>query len=169
VSPDSIRVRQPAFKLRPATSADRELLFQVYASTRTEELAVVDWPPATLEGFLRQQFDAQDRHYRQTFPAATFDVVVIDGQRAGRLYLDTAPDETRVLDIALLPEYRGRGVGTQLIGEVAATARGRGACVTLHVERTNRALAWYQRLGFSVAGDQGVYLFLRWLPPGDIL
>ena len=95
--------------------------------------------------------------------------MVIDGQRAGRLYLDTAPDETRVLDIALLPEYRGRGVGTQLIGEVAATARGRGACVTLHVERTNRALAWYQRLGFTVAGDLGVYLAPPLGTPDDVL
>ncbi len=141
----------------------------MFASTRAEELAAVDWPQEAVDAFLRQQFDAQDRHYRQNYPGASFDLIIVDGQRAGRLYLHPRADETRIVDIALLPPFRGRGVGTRLLGDVLAAARARGACVTIHVERNNPALAWYQRLGFGGEEDRGVYLFLRWWPPGEVL
>jgi ribosomal protein S18 acetylase RimI-like enzyme len=166
---DPLRVRSSGHELRRAGSADAELLFRVYASTRAEELAALDWPPATMEVFLRQQFDAQDRHYRQSYPEASFDLIIVDGQRAGRLYLDRTADETRIVDIALLPEFRGRGVGTRVVGDVMAAACRRDASVTIHVERTNPALSWYQRLGFQMEEDRGVYLFLRWRPPGEVL
>lgn len=162
-------MRRPGPQLRRASPADRELLYQVYASTRAEELSVVDWPTEVVDTFLRQQFDAQDRHYRQNFPRASFDLVIVDGQRAGRLYVDPREGETCVVDIALLPQFRGRGVGTTLLGEVCTAARSRGASVTIHVERNNPALAWYQRLGFVVEDDRGVYLFLRWRPPEEVL
>ncbi|MDQ6614894.1 MAG: GNAT family N-acetyltransferase [Actinomycetota bacterium] len=155
-------------ELRPTSPADREFLYQVYAGTRAEELAVVDWPAATIDAFLRQQFEAQDHHYRRNYPGATFDVIVVDGQRAGRLYVQQMADETRVMDIALLPAYRGQGVGKRVLGDVLAAAGARGVGVTIHVERNNRALPWYQRLGFSLAGDRGVYLFLRWLPASEV-
>jgi ribosomal protein S18 acetylase RimI-like enzyme len=166
-SPDRTSDRTP--ELRPATGADREFLYRVYASTRADELAVVAWPAAVVETFLHQQFDAQDRHYRQHFPTARFWVIVVDGQRAGRLYEDLRSEETLIIDIALLPEYRGRGVGTRLVGAVLAAARARGVGVSIHVERNNPALAWYRRLGFEVVEDEGVYLLLRWRPPNDAL
>lgn len=153
-------------ELRPAVSADRELLYRVYASTRAEELAAVDWPPAVVDAFLRQQFDAQDRHYRQHFPDATFQVVVVDGEDAGRWYLQAGANETRVIDVALLPDFRGRGVGSELMATAQAAAGERDGCVTIHVERNNPALRWYHRLGFVVVEDNGVYLFLRWPPDG---
>jgi ribosomal protein S18 acetylase RimI-like enzyme len=151
-------------RLRPATAADRELLFGIYASTRAEELAVVDWPAAMVEAFLRQQFEAQDVYYRATFSEASFDLIVVDGRPAGRLYLYPNGTETTIIDIALLPDFRGRGVGTRLVADVLADAAVRGSCVTIHVERFNRALAWYRRLGFVAVDDLGVYLLLRWQP-----
>jgi ribosomal protein S18 acetylase RimI-like enzyme len=169
VFPDRKPVRGSAPQLRAAGSADREFLFRVYASTRAEELAMLDWPAAAQEAFLRQQFDAQDRDYRQNYPEASFDLIIVDGQRAGRLYLDQRAAETNIIDIALLPEYRGRGVGTRLVGDVLAEARARGVSVTLYVEFNNPARAWYQRLGFALEDDQGVYLLLRWRPPGEVL
>jgi ribosomal protein S18 acetylase RimI-like enzyme len=155
--------------LRPATPADREFLYRVYSSTRVDELAAVDWPPAARDAFLRQQFDVQDRYYRQNYPEARFDVIVVDGQRVGRLYVHAPPDDCRIIDIALLPHYRGRGVGTQLVGELLAGARSRGVGVSLHVERGNRALRWYRRLGFEVDEDRGVYLLLRWKAASEVL
>lgn len=156
----------PNLELRPAAEDDRELLFRVYASTRAEELSVTGWPDATIEGFLRQQFATQDHYYRANFPDATFEVIVVDGEPAGRLYLHDVADETRIIDIAVLPRFQGRGVGTRLVREVLAAAGARGACVTIHVERNNPALAWYRRLGFVLAQDGEPYLFLRCEPAG---
>jgi ribosomal protein S18 acetylase RimI-like enzyme len=142
--------------LRPARPDDRELLFRVYASTRAEELANVPWDDEAKEGFLRAQFDAQDRWWREHYVDASFDVVLVDGEPAGRLYVCASEDEIRIVDIALLPEHRGSGIGSALLGDVLADGRR----VTIHVERMNPALRLYERLGFALAEDRGVYLFL---------
>jgi ribosomal protein S18 acetylase RimI-like enzyme len=141
---------------------DRELLFRVYASSREEELAPVPWPPEAKETFLRQQFDAQDAWWRTSYAGATFEVIVVDGHDAGRLYLWEGPSEIRIVDVALLPEARRSGAGTKLLRGVQARAAAAGKSVTIHVERMNPALALYERLGFRLVEDKGVYLFLSW-------
>lgn len=153
-----------ALRLRRARRTDMEFLFSLYASTRTEELAVVDWTPAQKEGFLRMQFRAQDAYYRENYPGALFQVVLLDRQPVGRLYLHRRPDEIRVMDISLLPEYRGRGIGTTLLRQVLQEGTERCLPVTIHVERFNPARSLYERLGFQLVEDQGVYLFMKRLP-----
>jgi ribosomal protein S18 acetylase RimI-like enzyme len=147
-------------ELRPVERGDREFLHRVYASTRTEELAVVPWDHAQKEAFLRAQFEAQDEWYREHYARASYEVIAVDGEPAGRLYLHRGIDEIRIVDIALLPEHRGNGVGTSLLRDLLAEADAAGKRVTIHVERFNPALKLYERLGFSVAEDKGVYLFL---------
>lgn len=151
--------------LRTAVAADRELLFRTYASARAEELAPVPWTDAQKEAFLRQQFEAQDVHYRTHYPSAERLVVLQDGEPCGRLYVDRAGDELRVMDIALLPEARGRGVGRRLIEDLQAEAAGAGIPVTLHVESENPAQRLYARLGFRFVRDIGVYQLLEWRAP----
>jgi ribosomal protein S18 acetylase RimI-like enzyme len=107
------------------------------------------------------QFDAQDRWYRAQYPQATFDVVVVEGEPAGRLYVNRGEGEIRIVDIALLPEHRGGGVGTSLLRDLIAEADAAGKRLTIHVERLNPALRLYERLGFALAEDKGVYLFLE--------
>ncbi len=148
--------------LRPATPEDRDLLFRVYSSTREEELATVPWPPEAKEAFLRQQFDAQDAWWRTNYVEASFEVVVADGIDVGRLYLWEGPSEVRIVDVALLPEARRGGIGTRLVRDVQERAAAAGKSVTIHVERMNPALALYERLGFRLVEDKGVYLFLEW-------
>jgi ribosomal protein S18 acetylase RimI-like enzyme len=107
------------------------------------------------------QFDAQASWYAEHYGGASFDVVVVEGEPAGRLYVHRGEREVRIVDIALLPEYRGRGVGTSLLGKLLAEADVAGKSVTIHVERLNPALGLYERLGFALAEDKGVYLFLE--------
>jgi len=152
--------------LRPITAADGDFLLTVYRSTREDELARIDWDDRQKAAFIRQQFDAQHHSYQQQYPDGSFQVVIVDGQPAGRLYVHQMPGETRVIDIALLAGFRGRGVGTTLLGQVLAGAEVRGDCVTIHVERNNPALRWYGGMGFQLLEDRGVYLFLRWQPSG---
>jgi ribosomal protein S18 acetylase RimI-like enzyme len=139
----------------------------VYASTRAEELAVVPWDDAQKDAFLRMQFDAQDAWWRENYAEASFDVILADGEPAGRLYVHRGPSEIRIVDIALLPEHRGGGIGTSLLRELFTEADESGKSVTIHVERMNPALRLYERLGFAVAEDKGVYLFLE-RPPRAI-
>jgi ribosomal protein S18 acetylase RimI-like enzyme len=147
--------------LRPVEPADEPFLRRVYASTRAEELELVPWDETHKESFLRMQFDAQDRWYREHYAGATYEVVLVDGERAGRLYVRRGEDEIRIMDIALLPQHRGDGVGTSLVRDLLAEAEVDGKRVTIHVERFNPALRLYERLGFSIAEDKGVYLLLE--------
>ena len=110
------------------------------------------------------QFDAQDAWWREHYAQASFDVILVDGEPAGRLYVLRGESEIRIVDIALLPEQRGNGVGSSLLRDLLAEADAAGKSVTIHVERMNPALRFYERLGFSVAEDKGVYLFLERAP-----
>jgi ribosomal protein S18 acetylase RimI-like enzyme len=148
--------------LRPAGPADAEFLCRVYASTRAEELAVTGWDDETTRAFLEQQFRAQDAYYRANYEGASYDVVLVDGEPAGRLYVARWADEIRVMDIALLPDFRRRGAGEQLLRALQTEGEEGGKAVTIHVERENPALGFYRRLGFEQAEDRGVYVFLRW-------
>lgn len=150
--------------LRPIRPEDEPFLFRVYAGTRTEELAVVAWSDAEKEAFLLQQFRAQHEYYRENYSRASFDVIEVGGQPAGRLYVDRRQDEIRLVDIALLPEHRASGLGSRLIEGLLEEGRATLRVVTIHVEKLNRALRLYERLGFKVVADKGVYWFLEWSP-----
>jgi ribosomal protein S18 acetylase RimI-like enzyme len=151
--------------LRSARPDDAELLYRIYASTREAELAVVPWDAAAKEAFLRMQFAAQHSHYHAAYPAARYDLIVSGGEVLGRLYVDRGEQAWLVLDLALLPAYRGRGVGTGLLTRLQAEAAAAGRAVRMHVERSNhQAQRLYDRLGFRQIADEGVYLLLEWRP-----
>ncbi len=148
--------------LRPEDASDIPLLRELYASTRADEMAAVSWDEADRSAFLRMQFDAQRQHYRRSYPDAAFQIVLVDGRWAGRLYVDRAADEIRLIDISLRSEYRRRGIGTTLLGALLAEANELGRRVTLHVERRNPARRLYERLGFQALGDDGIYVRMEW-------
>ncbi len=149
-------------KLRPITGADMPFLERVYASTRTDELAVTNWSAAQKEAFCRMQFNAQHEHYQRHYSGASFSVIECDEIAVGRLYVDRWTREIRIVDIAILPEHRGRGIGTRLLGNLQEEARFNGKLLSIHVERLNPALRLYERLGFRILEDKGVYLLMGW-------
>jgi ribosomal protein S18 acetylase RimI-like enzyme len=151
--------------LRPIEAADQELLYRIYASTRALELAPVPWSDEQKEAFLRQQFRAQSVDYAANYPAADCRLILVDGEPAGRLYVDRSGDAFHVIDIALLPDHRGHGLGGALLGDIQAQAGAAGRPVRIHVERFNPALRLYQRLGFQQSADQGVYFLMEWRAP----
>jgi ribosomal protein S18 acetylase RimI-like enzyme len=156
----------PGVTLRPVAAGDEPFLFRLYASTRAEELAIAPWDDAAKENFLRFQFHAQSVHYQKHYPDASRQVILSDGVPSGRLYVDRSADEILIIDIALLPEYRGAGVGSALLRGILEEAAGRGVPVRIHVEVNNPALRLYRRLGFREAGNTGVYFEMEWTPPG---
>ena len=153
--------------LRPVGPGDEDFLFRVYASTRVEELAPLPWTAEQKEAFLRQQFQAQSIDWGKNYGGAEFSIVEVDGVPAGRFYVDRDHDEIRLVDIALLPQFRRAGIGTGLIRELLAKAQAQGVPVTIHVEVFNPARALYERLGFENVEDRGVYLFMRWRPSAN--
>lgn len=151
-----------SLRLRAITPADTSFLARVYASSRAEELAITGWSEEQKEIFCRRQFDAQSEYYAANYPEASFQIIERDDEPIGRLYVARWEKEIRIVDITLLPEFRGSGIGTGLLRELQAEARAAGKSLTIHVERFNRALMLYQRLGFKQVEDKGVYLLMEW-------
>lgn len=157
-------IRREDINFRPITQGDMAFLRDLYASGRRDELAAAPWPEEQKRAFLNQQFDLQHAHYQRYFPAAWFEIVQHGTRPIGRRYLERMPSEYRLIDIALIEDYRNRGVGTALMREVLDKAASEGVAVRIHVEKFNPALRLYQRLGFREIGDEDVYLFMEWTP-----
>src|SRR5215472_2771619 len=154
----------PIPTLRAARAEDFDFLFRVYGSTREDELNATGWDEDQRRSFLAMQFNAQDQYYRRNFPHAHFDVIEIQGAPAGRFYVDWSEHEIRVLDISLLPAFRCQGIGTILLNKLVVEAGQQARPVVIHVERHNRALNLYSRLGFQPVGESAVYFRMVWLP-----
>jgi len=150
------------YSLRAAVPGDAEFLYRVYAGTRAEELAMTNWSDAQKEQFCRMQFNAQTTDYRANYPAAVHSVIEAGGSSAGRLIVERKASEICIIDIAILSEARGRGIGTQILNELIEEARAAGHAVRIHVEKFNRALRLYLRLGFRPIQDKGIYLLMEW-------
>ena len=122
----------------------------------------MDWDAAQKAAFLQMQFAAQHAYYQEQYADAAFDVILVGGQPAGRLYIHRRDDEFRIVDIALLPEFCNRGLGTTLLKNLQSETAAAGKTLRIHVERFNPALRLYERLGFRQIEDRGVYLFMEW-------
>jgi GNAT superfamily N-acetyltransferase len=149
--------------LRPATKDDEAFLLSVYGSTRDRELSQVEWQEGQRDLFLKWQFEMQRREYDARFPAAEYNVVLIDDQRAGRIWIGRDENEIRLLDIALLPEFQTRGAGMvllkRLIDEAAIAHKPLRHMVFVLNDNAHR---FYERLGFVVIEDLGAYKHMEY-------
>ena len=160
-------VEERAVTLRPVMGEDEEFLLAVYASSREDELAQVQWPDGMKETFLRMQFEAQRTEYEQRYPDAEYAVILVDRRPAGRIWIARPGDEIHLLDIALLPEFQNSGVGTVLLRRLMDEARRAGLPLRHYVFILNtEALRFYERLGFTVIGESGgAYRYMEWISP----
>jgi len=161
VSGISINGAQTDIGLRASQESDREFLHAVFASTRTEEFANAGWGAGEISALLASQFEIQDAYYRRHNPRARFDVILSGAAPIGRLYHDWSGSEARVIDIALLPQHRGAGIGGRLMHALVAGAAERGMPVSLYVEIHNPVRSLYGRLGFVATGESGIYVQMR--------
>ena len=146
-----------------ATKVDEAFLLSVYGSTRDQELSQVEWQEGQREAFLKWQFEMQRREYDARFPDAEYNVLFINEQRAGRIWVGRDEEEIRLLDIALLPEFQKRGAGTillkRLIDEAVASEKPLRHMVFVLNDNAHR---FYERLGFVVIEDLGAYKHMEW-------
>jgi ribosomal protein S18 acetylase RimI-like enzyme len=147
---------------RGAGPEDEGFLFELYASTRQEEMSGWGWGPEMRESFLKLQFRAQQQHYEMQMADIDHRIILLDGRPVGRILVLRSEGEITLADIALLPEQRGAGIGASLIRELFDEGRKRGLPVRLHVLKSNRALRLYERMGFEVIGDTGMHFHMEW-------
>jgi GNAT superfamily N-acetyltransferase len=149
---------------RPPTPADTEFLYQLYCSTRDDEMALWGAPADQQAAFLRMQFDAQRSHYDRHFAGADHAIITVDGEPVGRTLVDRSRDELRLVDISILPGRRGSGLGSVLLRELLDESKTSGKPVRVRVFKPSRAVGFYERLGFRRIADEGAYWALEAAP-----
>lgn len=151
--------------LRPIEARDTAFLRDVYASTRIDELAPLNWEKTQIDAFLGSQFEAQRQDYWKNYDTSRFCIVSVADVDAGRLYVERRADHMSIVDIALLPPFRGRGVGGELIAQLLAEADGAALPMLIHVEFNNPAQRLYLRCGFEFKGEPiGIYRMMERAP-----
>lgn len=156
--------RPQTVALRPIRPEDEAFLVRVYGSTRLEELALTQWNEEQREAFIKMQFAAQQLDYQTRCPAAQYDLILLDERPIGRLYVDRRERELRILDLTLLPEYRGAGLGTPLIQALLDEAATAGKTVTIYIEFFSAARRLFERLGFTPVEGDGYNALMEWRP-----
>lgn len=150
--------------LRPYQAYDRDFLFKLYASTRADEIAPFGWPPAQQEAFLRMQFMAQQQWYAMSYAQAEHHIIEQDGVPIGRLMVSHQPPAAVLVDIALLAEHRGKGIGGGLVRDLIQECDRNKLPLRLQVLKTNPALRLYERLGFTRTGEDQLYIQMERQP-----
>ena len=145
------------YVLRSAFPSDYEFLAMLYATTRYDELDRAGFPMDQRAAFCRMQFEAQQHHYRMYFARAQDQIVLLNDHVIGRVLVARAPDEIFLVDIALLPDYRNLGIGSQLVANLIAESKAHACPLRLYAEKNSRAQALYLRFGFVVTSDEGIH------------
>jgi GNAT superfamily N-acetyltransferase len=137
----------------------------VYGGTRAQEMAQVDWTIEQKVAFVQWQFEMQEQEYSQRYPDARYDVILVDGVPAGRMWVGVDEKQIRLLDIAIIPQFQNRGVGTKLVKQLMDEAVQAHKVLRHMVFMFNdNAYRFYERLGFVTIEDIGGYKHMEWPP-----
>ena len=156
---DPVSTLSQSITLRPATVDDEAFLLKLFGSTR-EEFRFLN--SAELEALVRMQFTLRHQQYRNGYPNGEDSLIIDRGEPIGRIFIDEAEHELMLVDIALLPEYRNRGIGRHLLDQLLARATAAKKAVRLQVFSSNPARRLYERLGFTEIGRDSMYIEMRY-------
>jgi ribosomal protein S18 acetylase RimI-like enzyme len=154
--------KQLAVTTRPMNDDDSMLLFELYASTRADELSRSGWATPQQRSFFRMQAQNQERYFLRHYDHLDRRTICINGFSAGRLLVDRPSQAIVIVDLALLPAFRERGVGSMLIRSLLEEAAERGLTVHMELQKNSDALQTCERLGFRHADDLGDRWHLVW-------
>ncbi len=143
--------------------SDEPFLFNLFASQKLPDMALMPLDAAGKEQLLRMQYRSMSASYHRQFPQARFEIVQLNGLRAGRLITDVTAERVYYVDIAILPQCQGGGVATALMTAVLDEPRRLGVPGRVKVMASNFAsLRLCEKIGFTVAGQEPPYADLEW-------
>nr|WP_116607558.1 GNAT family N-acetyltransferase [uncultured Albidiferax sp.] len=141
-----------AFSLLLASEQDKDFIFEAFKASMRE---YVEWAWGWNEEFQRDGFWAN-------LPVHKFNLICVDGQNAGALYVEESAQNHWVRTIFLRPEFQGLGVGSALLTQESARAKIANKHLLLKVIKINPAKRLYDRLGFKVVNEDDATYHMQW-------
>ena len=154
---------EPEINLRLVTASDEEFLLDLYCAMRRDEVAAFGWEQEQAEAFLRMQFAARQMAYKMQFPAAVHEIILAGEIAAGSLIVDRTAEQIVLTDIAVLPQFQGRGIASHLVKQIQIEAASAKIPIVLRVDKVNlHALKFYKKRGFRVTGETEILYQMTW-------
>ncbi len=124
---------------------------------------------AAYHDVVERQFGSWDRKLQDSFflegwSRSPHQVVFSDDTPIGVVSFGAVEDYLYIYEIQILPEYQGKGIGTQFLRERIEEARALGKCLRLKVLRDNKAKHLYLRMGFVPYEENEVDIKMKWCP-----
>jgi GNAT superfamily N-acetyltransferase len=152
-------------RMRAVAENDNYLLYDIVSSTVIEQVKLMGGDVRQLAPLLQMQFENQTMEYRERFPKAEHFIIMMNDVDAGRIYLDRNSEEIHILDITLLPEFRGKGLGTFILKSLEEEAERKRAPICIYVEDGNPSLRLFRRLGYRFKSKFGeAHNLMEWNP-----
>jgi ribosomal protein S18 acetylase RimI-like enzyme len=106
----------------------------------------------------------QEEFFKSAWAKTKFEIILCDGVPAGYRDITTKEGKLHIVELVILPEYQGRGIGASIIKEVQDKAAREKTSVRLEALQMNRALNLYRRLGFKDYAKNETHSLLEWRP-----
>lgn len=151
------------WKWRQAAAKDEPLLLRLFVENKAAEFAPLRLSAEQQEPLLLMQYRARLQSYAQSYPAAVNTMLCLEsGEAVGRHLVERQADCYRGIDLAILAEYRNRGLGAWALRQIQQAAELEGIPFYLRVLRSNPALHLYERQGFIKAGGDALSFEMVW-------
>ena len=150
--------------MRSVQPEDQSFLLELYKSSRGDDLRGLGWDEQRISEFLDMQYEAQQNFYESDYRDAADELILLEEKPIGRMMIESRPHEIRCVDLGLLPEYRERGWGTEIIQKLQEKAGREKKPLRLQVIRFSRAVNLFDRLGFVRTSETGTHFQMEWTP-----
>jgi ribosomal protein S18 acetylase RimI-like enzyme len=152
------------YMTRPAVQEqDEAFLYELYRTSREEEVSGWGWSESDKHAFLHMQFRMQQRSYELQYPSHETRIILVADQPVGRIMSAALADALHLIDITLMPAFRNQGIGSSQIRSLQRRAEMERVPLRLSVLHGNPARSLYERLGFHAKESDGMYVRMEYV------
>jgi ribosomal protein S18 acetylase RimI-like enzyme len=151
-------------KLIHATENDSEFFMELFSEIKGSELLLHSWPPTIREQLLSMQYRGFMKSIQEEYPNHEDFLILFQSKMAGRLQIEKNDSFFRIINISLMPDFRGKGIGSYILKNILKEANLRQIPVELDVDVSNPAFFVYQNLGFNIIYCDEVKILMKYFP-----
>jgi GNAT superfamily N-acetyltransferase len=166
VTVQSVATPAGILSTRPEAPIDEAFLFTLFESVKGPDIARMPVDDHMKLRLLQMQYTAMTQSYRKSFTTEAFNIITLDNTPIGRLIVEETNNCICIVYIALLPAWRHRGIGSQLMRALLTEAQARHLPCEATVALDNiPSLRLWVGLGFTEQSRDTANVILRWRPP----